>query len=1224
MNSMRSITPSKRITIGVLPGWQLYAGEIDSFLGQVLEGILAACEKLDVNVLVACGVGDVRQFGLGRPAWPLVHQEMDFVPVGPWNTDGLIVIPPLAHQIARDYIQTLLDQGFPLLYAGDRDSGPGVFVDNDGGIQEALQHLVLHGHRQIAFVAGREHSIHGDSGIRRRAFLACMAHLGLKPNPELIAFGSHTYEGGRFAIQTILDRKVPFTALLASNDESAIGVMDELHNQGVNIPEDVALIGFDDRLQSRAQQPPLTTVHYPMYELGTIAVEQLLRRIRGEVIPNDMEIIPVRLVVRESCGCFPGMALASPLSQQVLAKKSMQAVLAEMSVSVTNETYRLTFKQVMDYTQQLLSSFQTSLLQGDPAGFRETLGQILNTYIDIGDDVYAWQGALTILHNNLNIFLGKRQGTGVADVGVYNLQIPPLTEIEVSAFLHQARVAISQAARGQSTRQLLRSSQIADQLSVMTSQFLTAKSEEEIFSLMQAGLPQIGIQHSGLGIYQPGGHDPYQSYLLKTPDLACRHDKEAITVFPTYEFPPPGLFNENKSYQANLVPFGIDEMMRGFLILDTGNQDVVSDVTRLVEAALRGVYLFEEAILARSQAEEANRLKSRFLSMVSHELRTPLNLISGLSDILLKGYAGQVEKTTEQKSNQQRMSMREDLERIYLSSQHLDGLIRDVLDLAGSDFGQLRLTCEPLNLIEVLTAVAGIGMSLSQDKGLTWRMDMPDHLGTVWGDRTRLRQVFLNLINNAIKFTSQGEICLTAQIMDGQVAITIRDTGLGIPLDDQEIIFDEFRQSERSSVRGFGGLGLGLAICKRIVDLHRGKIQVYSTGAEGEGSSFTVLLPSMPVPGLDNRKDAERSPRVFVISQDEINNDIIYSHLETQGYQVELLRVANNLDCLTTLAVGELDAIILDLPLATKHGWEILKTLKESPRTQDLPVLFVNLDGSQDQGSLLSLDYLGKPLKTAELAQALLVNGLLGNEDSQVKKGKSILIVDDDPGILELHTRILQNQSQDYKIQQAKDGREALEFIQQQPPDLVLLDLMMPEIDGFQVLEKLRDEERTRNIPVIVVTGQSLTQEEMTRLNCGVASVLSKGMFTVAETLHHISEVLENHRRMGSETQRLVLRAMAYIHVHFHETIARKDIADYVGLSERHLTRCFHQEVGITPISYLNRYRVWQARQLLERGDKGITEIALDVGFSSSGYFTRVFREEVGISPSVYKRKRLD
>ena len=233
---------------------------------------------------------------------------------------------------------------------------------------------------------------------------------------------------------------------------------------------------------------------------------------------------------------------------------------------------------------------------------------------------------------------------------------------------------------------------------------------------------------------------------------------------------------------------------------------------------------------------------------------------------------------------------------------------------------------------------------------------------------------------------------------------------------------------------------------------------------------------------------------------------------------------------------------------------------------------------------------------------------------------RAFLVVDDDTDTLEMHARIVQRHSASHRVYKAHNGLEALDILRRERVDLVLLDLMMPEMDGFAVLEAMRDREATAAIPVIVVTGQTLTESEMARLNIGVTSVLSKGVFNLKETLAHLDAALTRRRALSGEAQRLVRQAMAYLQEHYAEPISRQDIADHVGLSDDYLTSCFHKELGLTPVVYLNRYRVQQARQLLKHTHKSITEIALDVGFSNSSYFSRIFRRETGRSPEAYRR----
>jgi AraC-like DNA-binding protein len=341
------------------------------------------------------------------------------------------------------------------------------------------------------------------------------------------------------------------------------------------------------------------------------------------------------------------------------------------------------------------------------------------------------------------------------------------------------------------------------------------------------------------------------------------------------------------------------------------------------------------------------------------------------------------------------------------------------------------------------------------------------------------------------------------------VTISVRDTGLGIPVEDQEVIFDEFRQSDRTTSRGYGGLGLGLAICKRLVELHGGEIGVRSTGEENGGSTFYFALPT--------------------------------------------------------------------------------------------------------------LDYLSEPVGTRELVEVMLDHRPLGSDD-QNKNGRRILIVDDEPTVLDVHARIVENHMPDCRVLRAQSGQEALAIVERENPNLVLLDLMMPGLDGFDVLQAMRAREASREIPVIVLTNRVLTEQDVNRLDGASTRVLGKGLFSVVETLERMESALNGGRPAGSPTQRIVLMAIAYIHTHYARPISNDDIASHVGLSGRHLTRCFREEIGVTPISYLHRYRMRQAKLLLRAGGKSITDTAMEVGFSSSGYFARVFRQEVGVSPREYQR----
>lgn len=1188
-----------RPTIGFLSTWSVYEGTaIDSYSHTLLQGICAAAHEQDCNLLLGCGISLPASPRASRTVWAVPGAGVDFVPVGPWNTDGLIVIPDDLSDSQSEYVQDLIRSGYPVVLTTAEKPGPLVAVDNAGGIRQAFNHLWQHGHRRIALIAGKS-GRGGDSAERLSAYREALREAGIEEDARLIAFGEHRREDGRIAMQQILSTGAPFTAVLASNDLSCLGAMEVLREAGRRIPDDVAVIGFDDILDARSHLPPLTTVRHPTFTLGYQTVLSLLDEIAGKRIGETHTRVPTQLVIRQSCGCRPESTPVTTLvpaapsdletAQTTLARAMAEATLVEARHSTRQEIEALCLN--------LARTFTSSLGGNDPGLFDAAMQQLFDWLEVHGEDAYAWHAALSILRRGLSNLLPL---------------IPGANLVFADTMIDRARLEIAEQAQRQTTDALLQHKEMANRLGLMTSQLLAAFDASESANILAHHLPQLGIRHALVALYSPREDDPLsQCTVLLDAGLP---ESGVGRQFPVRDFPPPELYPSDLAFQLAILPLVIDDHTTGFVAFGATNLEPCAAIVHNLASALRTSRLYRDALEGRRLAEEANRLKSRFLSTVSHELRTPLNLITGLSAVLLQ--------EGEQVGSARCMVNREDVEHILTSAQHLDGLIRDVLDLARSEAGQLKLVCEPLHLAETLQPVLAIGQQSARDKGLSWRAEIPKELPRVWGDRTRLRQVMLNLVHNAVKFTARGEVAVIMTVEDDRVIVSVQDTGLGIPLEEQEAIFDEFRQSERTAARGYGGLGLGLAICKRLVELHGGEIGVRSSGEKGGGSTFYFTLPAMArQPALlDAEVPLAEMHQVLLLVKDIQGGGLLRDYLVRQGLEVTVHPVGEEEegDWLMWLLAGAPEAVVLDREVASERGWKILKVLKGNLATQHVPVLFYAFAGDSGRGSMLEIDYLTKPMGTAELAEALACKGLLdGEEDGEAEK--KVLVVDDEPGVLKMHARIVESQSPHYRVLRARDGREALEVIREEHPDLVLLDLMMPELDGFGVLEAMREEEMSRNIPVIVLTGQVLTEEDMARLNRGVASVLGKGLFSVEETLGHIEATLAHRCKLSVETQRVVRRAMAYVHTHYAEQVSLKDIAAYVGLSEQHLIRSFRKESGITPIDYLKRYRIRQARALLEAGDKSITEVALEVGFSDSSYFARVFRREVGVSPGAYR-----
>lgn len=1200
-----------RPTIGVLAGWQFYRTATNlSYLKPVFHGIDQAAKNRGCNILFGCGMGaSASAADPIRPAWPIPAPDVDNIPISPLNTDGLIVFNPLHSKARSQYIQDLIRSGHPVLFIGSGEPGPTLVADNSGGISEAVRHLVDHGHRRIAFLAGSQQDMEGDTGERLKAYKSAIKQYGLEDDPRLVAFGRHVFDGGYSAMRQIMESGAALTAIVSSNDEMALGAMKALKEAGLKIPQDVAIIGFDNRLEGAANNPALSSVHIPLFEMGHQAVDLLLWHIeKGEKLSGTFRI-KTRLVVRESCGCseiynYPsrGEAIISPLelterfrsvegseAHHRVRSEGNEALVQTISTTILSQAQSLKQDECMFFCQRLVDNFFYSVENNDRIEFIRTIQDLLNLTATGEDESNIWQDAISLLWANITSRATSRTELTLA----YDI-------------LDEARQTINVQMKRQHHQYVTNQRWTSSRLSLLTAGLITALDEDQIFRILAQHLPDMGI-HFGLVVL----FEAQDSHSLAWSTIRNIFDLNRPPLrFPTQEFPPSGILDQDAPFALALIPLVHQTGQLGFVVFGSEHFDLYGAIVQQIAGALNTAMLYRQAIEARRLAEEANRMKSRFLSTISHELRTPLNLIVGLSAMLLR--------ENEESDTPLPEQTLKDIDRIHIYSQHLGGLIGDVIDLAASDAGQLRLNYEFVDIGQALRMVAESGSQLAANKGLTWSADLPEADLWVWGDQTRIRQVALNLINNAIKFTSSGEVTLQVKHDKEFVTVTVQDTGLGIPLEEQWAIFDEFRQSERTVERGYGGLGLGLSICKRLVEAHNGTIAVNSSGEEGSGSAFSFTLPLVR-PSF-KKADSMNMPlsnelSVLILTNSPNTDERLSNHLRQRGYQVQTAPARQEFDWPSLLGKQPPDTIILDVTTDPALGWKILKEIKGNQLLTGIPAMFFS--SSQSEISLLELDFLTKPIEISELTKALDQHWLTADTNRPIR---NILVVDDEPDTLDMHARIVQSHSSSNQVLKARNGKEALDILRHQVIDLMLLDLQMPEMDGFELLEIMRSMESTRNIPVVVVTGKVLTQAEMERLNQGVATVLSKGMFSIDETIAHINAALEHKRRISGEAKRLVRQAMVYLHNNYTEPISRKDIAKHIGITEDHLTFCFRQELGITPIQYLQRYRINQSKRLLKESDQSITEIAFCVGFSDSGYFSRIFHREVGMSPERYRR----
>ena len=536
-----------------------------------------------------------------------------------------------------------------------------------------------------------------------------------------------------------------------------------------------------------------------------------------------------------------------------------------------------------------------------------------------------------------------------------------------------------------------------------------------------------------------------------------------------------------------------------------------------------------------AELQDASRMKSEFLANMSHELRTPLNAIIGFSEVLRDGLLGDM-------TDQQRAFISD----IFSSGKHLLSLINDILDLSKVEAGKMMLDLEPVGLSSLFVNSLSIVREKAAARRVKVVMDAAEVIGVVHCDARKVKQVVYNLLSNAVKFTVEGgQVALRARsvpraevgklggpwpgrtfpLADSAftdfVAITVTDSGIGVSAEGLEELFKPFSQIDSGLARKYEGTGLGLAMVKLLVELHGGTVAVES--AIGEGSRFTFWLPIRAVPArsidepaftprppVSPRLDQAQGARTALVVEDDPNSaELIRVQLEAEGFCV--LHAASAEAALVLAAKQPLSLITLDIMLPEMDGWELLRRLKETPALTGVPVVIVSIVADRTKGLAAGAwDVMSKPLSRQELCGSLADLGLFPRAGGGKLK---VLIVDDDPAAVELiSVRVLDLPG---TVTRAYGGREAIDAARMERPDLILLDLMMPEVDGFDVVKALHEDPATARIPILVLTAKQISVDDRIRLNGYVSSIIDK---VELDQEHLAAEI----RRVTSERTTLV------------------------------------------------------------------------------------------------------
>jgi signal transduction histidine kinase/DNA-binding response OmpR family regulator len=515
--------------------------------------------------------------------------------------------------------------------------------------------------------------------------------------------------------------------------------------------------------------------------------------------------------------------------------------------------------------------------------------------------------------------------------------------------------------------------------------------------------------------------------------------------------------------------------------------------------AISGAQLVGQLQEQNSALESASRMKSEFLANMSHELRTPLNAIIGFSELLVDAQEGDLDEETE----------RTYLERIHDSGRHLLELINDILDLSKIEAGRMELHAETFDVRELVQHVLSTVQPLADRKRIHISAATGE-AGQIYADPGKLKQILYNLLSNAIKFTpEEGAVAVEAQREPGELHLVVSDTGIGIAPEDQERIFVEFLQVDSGVNRKHEGTGLGLALTKRFVEMHDGRLWIESE--PGAGSRFHIAIPLFQAPAepaprpVTPAAAAADGPLVLVVEDNPSAAHLMTIHLARGGYQARV--VGDGREALALAREVRPAAITLDVMLPGLDGWEVLRELKADPETRDIPVIVASIVDNQPLGYALgATDYLVNPIDR-ELLLAHMARYVVAAPGKD--RAPTILIVDDDPGARELLSGVLTPMR--FTVEQASSGSEALDRIREQPPDAVLLDLMMPGMSGFDVVVQMRLDPNARHIPVFIVTAKDLTQDERSMLNGSIAGIFNKGSLSKNDLVDTIEQVVAAH-----------------------------------------------------------------------------------------------------------------
>lgn len=1137
-------------------------------------GALRAAERADVNLVCFPG-GPLGSGGATRSAL--------YELVGSARLDGVVCwsstlgLPASSEQAVR-LLRSL--EHLPVVSLNRVLQGhEALTLDSCAGMRELVGHLVArHGVRRPACIRGPLSN--PVSFERYRAYTSALAQYRLPAERSLTcAAGEFAAGAGASAMRVLLDARglrpgTDFDAVVACSDVLAADALRLLAQRGIHVPEDVAVVGFNDSPEARLSHPPLTSVALPFAELGELAVDTLVARLRG-TRPPDRTAVAGAVVARRSCGCpsplvAQGMPDGEPSSRagtwpnraweevfEVLPRAGRELAAAFRADAGTTTGADPGPTTARRYVQPAgATTGATGMSPRAVPGFLPLLEYLLGRHVRSLEEAAAWDGAL----------LEIRDGAVAC--------LPGAARVRGERLLAQARLMAADTSRRILECARWADAREADRLREFGTELTTVVDLHGLIRVLDKQTAADGLPGCRLVLYEgagegPSGAGPRLARALPTPLERMSANRarggggeqgSEPRPYPADLLLPDEL-TPNRRFTFVLEPLHIGEEQWGFAVFEAGTGQGADRHGALyralgdqVSAALKGIRLFGEVRRARDAAEQASTFKTRMLAQVTQELRGPLEEI--------QRYAGGEQGVTGPAA----------LVRVHRDSGRLLWLIDDLLEWARTESDEPGLC---LRLIDPRPVLAEAFSSVMAATSCTadWAQALPRRLPAVLADRERLGQVVRYVLAAAAACAgAQGHVVLAARMLPASVRITVTagaDRPVKLPSD------------------GAAGAGIGWATVRRLVMLHGGSFII------DHGPRRARLIVDLPLPAPHGAPvlRARAGRTLLAVGAGQPAEDVVA--LAGQ-HGLRLCRIDS--DAAPTSFAGEhpVTAVVWDAEAAAPEEWRVAQSLHDHPALSGTPFAMFGATGEDLAGALQAL----RPAKPPD--PVIVVDG-------STRSGQRLR------GVVATALR-------GHPVRTATDGTAALALIAQEAPGLVIAQRALADMEGFDLADRIGVAGGPPHCPVLLLSTEGFTFADADRARCHPGLViLDHGILSEGETARLLVGMTRNRSASAGRNRILVHRTLAYLQEHYRHRILRWQVAQAVGVSADHLGRLFHEQFGLTVWEYLTRLRIRRAGERLRSSGDSIQNIARAVGFTDRAYFSRVFRKVTGVAPRAFR-----